>query len=300
MLEAVPDGGGLPTAELAQLRRTCPSRTTCPISAPPRRLPHPPPAPLDDTPSRSRRSGSTPFRPLKARASVGIALQDLCRDRLGLTSPAPRIGSARPLPDWAPKHCVFRPAPRWDLSNGAASINTANRRRPRAAGSPRTARATPQRCPEAPREDDRHMRYGIVGCGMMGQEHIRNIALLAQAEVSAFVEPDAGMAPRRRRWCRATPCPFDLKACSRATTSTRWSSPRPTTARPAAAGRGRIRPLPVLVEKPHRHAPRGRRALRDLARATPRRSGWRWNTATCRPSRASANWRRRPPAASRC
>ena len=38
------------------------------------------------------------------------------------------------------------------------------------------------------------MNYGIVGCGMMGQEHIRNIALLTGAEVSAFVEPDPGMA----------------------------------------------------------------------------------------------------------
>jgi len=37
-------------------------------------------------------------------------------------------------------------------------------------------------------------RYGIIGCGMMGQEHIRNIALLNGTEVSAFVEPDPGMA----------------------------------------------------------------------------------------------------------
>jgi myo-inositol 2-dehydrogenase/D-chiro-inositol 1-dehydrogenase len=51
------------------------------------------------------------------------------------------------------------------------------------------------------------MRYGIVGCGMMGQEHIRNIALLAQAEVSAFVEPDAGMAAATQALVPgATPC----------------------------------------------------------------------------------------------
>ncbi|RWB15873.1 MAG: Gfo/Idh/MocA family oxidoreductase [Mesorhizobium sp.] len=35
--------------------------------------------------------------------------------------------------------------------------------------------------------------YGIVGCGMMGQEHIRNIALLADAHVAAILEPDPGM-----------------------------------------------------------------------------------------------------------
>jgi predicted dehydrogenase len=40
------------------------------------------------------------------------------------------------------------------------------------------------------------VRYGIIGCGMMGQEHLRNIALLPQAEVVAIFEPDAGMRAR--------------------------------------------------------------------------------------------------------
>jgi predicted dehydrogenase len=35
--------------------------------------------------------------------------------------------------------------------------------------------------------------YGIVGCGMMGREHIRNIALLPDAHVAAIFEPDAAM-----------------------------------------------------------------------------------------------------------
>lgn len=35
--------------------------------------------------------------------------------------------------------------------------------------------------------------YGIVGCGMMGQEHIRNIALLPDAHVAAIYEPDPAM-----------------------------------------------------------------------------------------------------------
>ncbi len=37
------------------------------------------------------------------------------------------------------------------------------------------------------------MRYAIIGAGMMGQEHIRNIALLQDAEVTAVADPDAGM-----------------------------------------------------------------------------------------------------------
>ena len=37
-------------------------------------------------------------------------------------------------------------------------------------------------------------KYGILGCGMMGGEHIRNIALLADAEVVAIYEPNPDMA----------------------------------------------------------------------------------------------------------
>jgi predicted dehydrogenase len=37
------------------------------------------------------------------------------------------------------------------------------------------------------------LRYGIIGCGMMGQEHLRNIALLQDASVAAIFEPDPGM-----------------------------------------------------------------------------------------------------------
>ena len=44
----------------------------------------------------------------------------------------------------------------------------------------------------------KHVRYGIIGCGMMGQEHIRNIALLDGCSVSAFFEPDAGMAAQAK------------------------------------------------------------------------------------------------------
>lgn len=37
-------------------------------------------------------------------------------------------------------------------------------------------------------------RYGMIGCGMMGHEHLRNIALLGGAEVAAIYEPDDTMA----------------------------------------------------------------------------------------------------------
>lgn len=38
------------------------------------------------------------------------------------------------------------------------------------------------------------LRYGLLGCGMMGQEHLRNLALLPGAVVTAMLEPDEAMA----------------------------------------------------------------------------------------------------------
>ena len=37
-------------------------------------------------------------------------------------------------------------------------------------------------------------RYGFIGCGMMGQEHLRNLALLPAVAVVGFIEPDDAMA----------------------------------------------------------------------------------------------------------
>lgn len=42
--------------------------------------------------------------------------------------------------------------------------------------------------------------YGIIGCGMMGQEHLRNIALLPGTDVSVIFEPDAEMAEASRKF----------------------------------------------------------------------------------------------------
>jgi myo-inositol 2-dehydrogenase/D-chiro-inositol 1-dehydrogenase len=43
------------------------------------------------------------------------------------------------------------------------------------------------------------IRYGIIGSGMMGQEHIRNDRLLMDgARATAVCDPDEGMRNRRR------------------------------------------------------------------------------------------------------
>ncbi|WP_170360680.1 Gfo/Idh/MocA family protein [Ruegeria arenilitoris] len=40
----------------------------------------------------------------------------------------------------------------------------------------------------------RTINYGLIGCGMMGQEHLHNIALLEGTQVAAIFEPDPEMA----------------------------------------------------------------------------------------------------------
>ncbi len=36
------------------------------------------------------------------------------------------------------------------------------------------------------------LRYGLIGAGMMGREHVRNIALIKGASVTALSDPDVG------------------------------------------------------------------------------------------------------------
>ncbi|WP_405403558.1 Gfo/Idh/MocA family protein [Paracoccus sp. Ld10] len=45
-------------------------------------------------------------------------------------------------------------------------------------------------------QDSRLITYGVIGCGMMGQEHLRNIALLPGTAIGAIFEPDAEMRAR--------------------------------------------------------------------------------------------------------
>ena len=40
------------------------------------------------------------------------------------------------------------------------------------------------------------LRYGLIGSGMMGQEHIRNLKLLDDIIVTAISDPDEGMQQR--------------------------------------------------------------------------------------------------------
>ena len=53
------------------------------------------------------------------------------------------------------------------------------------------------------------LRYGIVGAGMMGQEHIRNLALVSGADVVAVSDPDEGMRDQAAALAGAATRAFD-------------------------------------------------------------------------------------------
>lgn len=95
------------------------------------------------------------------------------------------------------------------------------------------------------------LRYGIIGCGMMGQEHLRNIALLEGATVSAIYEPDPGM---RRAAAALAPGARMVNSVAEV-----LATPEVNALLVASPNYlhlqqleeiARIRPLPVLCEKP--------------------------------------------------
>ncbi|WP_417817931.1 Gfo/Idh/MocA family protein [Tritonibacter scottomollicae] len=95
------------------------------------------------------------------------------------------------------------------------------------------------------------INYGVIGCGMMGQEHLRNIALLDDTRVAAIFEPDAQMATESRKF--APDAQFvdsvDALLAVEALDCVLIASPnyRHVEQLEALAAH---RPLPVLVEKP--------------------------------------------------
>ena len=53
------------------------------------------------------------------------------------------------------------------------------------------------------------VRYGLIGSGMMGQEHIRNINLIDGAQVTAIMDPDEGMRNLSAQTAEGEPACFD-------------------------------------------------------------------------------------------
>ncbi|WJS01264.1 Gfo/Idh/MocA family protein [Roseibium aggregatum] len=95
------------------------------------------------------------------------------------------------------------------------------------------------------------VRYGVIGCGMMGQEHLRNIALLPDTEVTVIFEPDAEMAEAAARFAPLARfansvselLEVDELDCILIASPNHCHVPQMEEIR-------RKRPLPLLVEKP--------------------------------------------------
>ena len=97
----------------------------------------------------------------------------------------------------------------------------------------------------------KHVSYGIIGCGMMGQEHLRNISMLSDASVAAIYEPDptmgalaAALAPHARMTASAAEVAADPRVNCLLVASPNHLHFAQIKA--AAA----MRALPLLVEKP--------------------------------------------------
>ena len=109
------------------------------------------------------------------------------------------------------------------------------------------------------------IRYGIIGAGMMGQEHIRNLALLDGAEVAAIAEPDAEMRAQAEALAPGAQSFADHRALLEAGGCDAHVLVAPNDLHFAlmrdlmAAGR------PVLCEKPVTTDPADARRLMDMA-----------------------------------
>ncbi|PRY95451.1 putative dehydrogenase [Hasllibacter halocynthiae] len=112
------------------------------------------------------------------------------------------------------------------------------------------------------------LRYGILGTGMMGQEHIRNIALLDDAETVAFVETDEGMAAGARGLLPAARRCASLDEMLPGIDALVVATPNDLHAAQLAEVAAR-RPLPILMEKPLYTDPADADAVARLAEGYP-------------------------------
>ena len=112
--------------------------------------------------------------------------------------------------------------------------------------------------------------YGVIGCGMMGQEHLRNIALLGDARVASIFEPDAGM--------RAIASGLAPEATMADSVAELLADPTVDCLLIASPNHLHVahmreiaatRPLPLLVEKPLFTDPADAAAVRTLAKTYP-------------------------------
>lgn len=114
------------------------------------------------------------------------------------------------------------------------------------------------------------VRYGIIGCGMMGQEHLRNIALIPEASVAAIFEPDAGMRAAAAALAPGATFHDSMDAVIADPAVNCLLIASPNHLHLAQLDRiAALRPLPVLVEKPLFTDPADTARVAALARDFP-------------------------------
>ncbi|MFY8125668.1 MAG: Gfo/Idh/MocA family protein [Hydrogenophaga sp.] len=114
------------------------------------------------------------------------------------------------------------------------------------------------------------VRYGIIGCGMMGQEHLRNIALLPGASVTRIFEPDDAMAQGSLALAPGSQRATSLEevVMSPDVDCLLIASPNFCHAEQLQAIAA-LRPLPLLLEKPACTTLEDAQALAELGRRYP-------------------------------
>ncbi len=112
--------------------------------------------------------------------------------------------------------------------------------------------------------------YGLVGCGMMGQEHLRNIALLPGTRIGAIFEPDGAMAEAASRLAPEATMVESLDALLACDGLDCLVVTSPNFRHLEQLERiGAKRPLPVLIEKPLFTDAQDAARLENLRRAYP-------------------------------
>jgi myo-inositol 2-dehydrogenase/D-chiro-inositol 1-dehydrogenase len=99
--------------------------------------------------------------------------------------------------------------------------------------------------------DSNTTRYGLIGCGMMGQEHLRNIALLPGVEAAVIFDPDASSNDTSRQLAPGARMVTEIDEVLSAPSLDALviTSPNHCHAEQIAKIVAR-RPIPILVEKP--------------------------------------------------
>lgn len=95
------------------------------------------------------------------------------------------------------------------------------------------------------------VNYGIIGCGMMGREHIRNIKLLPDTNIIAIFEPEAEMREAAKKLVPAVQFYESLEALLAVEALDCLVIVSPNFRHVEQLAQiAKTRPLPILVEKP--------------------------------------------------